>query len=332
MPATSFADGDEFVEDLVRDAAAAPSMHNAQPWRFRYRRSAHTLELSADIERSMPLADPQLRALHVGCGAALFNLRVAAEHAGFRPEVRLLPDPDDRQALASVRLESTSSDALDQALAGLHPAIQERHTSRYPFAEEPLPTGLENRLAAEARAEGARLDFLTGWHLAFVIEVIEEAELTAERSGDPDEERWVRTGVSLSDTSIDGIPAYSLGPHSRDGRAPMRDFARGRAETDLGSADFEHMPHLALLYTSHDHPEDWLEAGQAMERVLLMATREGLASSFATQALERAELRWLLRDPVWGTGPVQMVVRLGYGPLGPRTPRRPVGDVLDIVP
>lgn len=25
------------VEDLVRDAAAAPSMHNAQPWIFRFR-------------------------------------------------------------------------------------------------------------------------------------------------------------------------------------------------------------------------------------------------------------------------------------------------------
>jgi nitroreductase len=92
------------------------------------------------------------------------------------------------------------------------------------------------------------------------------------------------------------------------------------------------MPHLALLCTEHDHADDWLRAGQAMERMLLVATREGLATSLATGALERSELRWLLRDPVWGAGPVQMVIRLGYGPLGPATPRRPVREVLEIVP
>src|SRR5206468_2663008 len=95
---------DEVVENLVRDASTAPSMHNAQPWRFRYRRAARSIALRADLERAMPHADPQTRALHLGCGAALFNLRVAAQHAGFRPVVKLLPDPDDRQTLASVTL------------------------------------------------------------------------------------------------------------------------------------------------------------------------------------------------------------------------------------
>jgi hypothetical protein len=69
-----------------------------------------------------------------------------------------------------------------------------------------------------------------------------------------------------------------------------------------------------------------------MEHVLLRATLEGLSSSFATQALEWTDLRWPLRDPVSGTGYVQMVLRLGYGPDVPATPRRPVEDVLDIRP
>lgn len=336
MSPTSFAD-DEVVEKLVRDASTAPSMHNAQPWRFRYRRADRTITLRADLERAMPHADPQLRALHLGCGAALFNLRVAAQHAGFRPVVKLLPDPEDPQTLASVAL-ADASDTLDHDLAGLHNAIGERRTNRYPFAERPIPVSLVNLLVDQARAEGARMTFLSGWHLALVLELIEEAELDSEHLGDPDEEQWVRTGVTLTDPDeepgslLDGVPEYSLGPRRRDGRAPVRNFARGRTETDAGAAEFEHMPHLGLIYTERDHAEDWLVAGQAMERILLVATREGLASSFATQALERPELRWLLRDPVWGSGPVQMVIRLGYGPLRPRTQRRAVRDVLDIVP
>ncbi|WP_381255523.1 hypothetical protein [Streptomyces lutosisoli] len=98
------------------------------------------------------------------------------------------------------------------------------------------------------------------------------------------------------------------------------------------AADFEQAPQLALLSTDHDNPEDWLRAGQAMERVLLLATLEGLASSFATPPLEWADLRRPLRDPMTGTGYPQVLLRLGYGPRGPGTPRRPVSEVLDIEP
>lgn len=31
---------DTMLKELVTDATAAPSMHNAQPWRFRYGRAA----------------------------------------------------------------------------------------------------------------------------------------------------------------------------------------------------------------------------------------------------------------------------------------------------
>lgn len=64
-----------------------------------------------------------------------------------------------------------------------------------------------------------------------------------------------------------------------------------------------------------------------MECVLLLASIEGLAGSFA---LEWPNLRWPLRDPVTGTGCTQMVLRLRYEPSGPGTPRCPVPEVLGI--
>src|SRR4051812_46448805 len=110
----------------------------------------------------------------------------------------------------------------------------------------------------------------------------------------------------------------------------MRDFAGLRQVADRDAADFEQNPQRALVSTDHDRPEDWLQAGQAMERVLLLATRAGLATSFATQPPEWTDLRRPLRDPLAGTGYPQVLLRLGYGPRGPGTPRRPVADVLDI--
>jgi hypothetical protein len=89
-------------------------------------------------------------------------------------------------------------------------------------------------------------------------------------------------------------------------------------------------PSSARITTARDRPEDWLQAGQAMERVLLLATRAGLATSFATQPPEWTDLRQPLRDPLAGTGYPQVLLRLGYGPRGSGTPRRPVADVLDV--
>ncbi|MEU2723284.1 Acg family FMN-binding oxidoreductase [Streptomyces smyrnaeus] len=330
MPATAI--NEETVTELIGDAVAAPSMHNAQPWRFLYHRRDRSIDLYADPLRAMPTADPEGRALRIGCGAALLNLRVAAWQAGLRPDVTVSGASEDAGPVATVRLAEAAPREIDHDLAGLHEMIGKRHTSRYPFADEPLPERLRQRLIAQAEAEGASLSFPAGWHLSLILDVIEEAESESEYTGDPDEQRWVRTGTAESDTARDGIPEYSLGARKREGRAPVRDFARGHAATDRGSAAFERMPQLAVVSTHDDDPEEWLAAGQAMERVLLLATREGVASSFATQALERSHLRWLLRDPVRGAGPVQMILRLGYGPMGARAPRRAVRDVLEITP
>lgn len=40
--------------------------------------------------------------MRISCGAALFNLRLAARHLGHLPEVRLLPDPQRPGLLAEV--------------------------------------------------------------------------------------------------------------------------------------------------------------------------------------------------------------------------------------
>ena len=56
------------VAALVKNATTAPSMHNAQPWRFRFLRDSGTVELYADPERAIPHADPVGRALHSGYG------------------------------------------------------------------------------------------------------------------------------------------------------------------------------------------------------------------------------------------------------------------------
>ena len=318
------------VTALVEDAAAAPSMHNAQPWRFRFRRGDGAFHVHADLGRAMPSTDPTTRALHLGCAAALFNLRVAAAHAGWNPVTELLPDPSDPQLLAIVRLTDRAPSEDD--LAPLYPAIRRRRTSRQPFSDEAVPEAIRDGLSAAALLEGARLAFPDTWHVQTLLDSVRDA--VGRDAQDPaaaDElRRWVRTGAEAATSAGDGVPDYAFGPRKQHGGAPVRDFAGRQPLPGRETAVFESVPQLALLGTRDDRPRDWLVAGQAMERVLLQATLDGLATSLTSQALERPEVRWITRDPESAMGFVQMVIRLGYGPSGPATPRRPVDEVLTI--
>lgn len=323
---------DRTVTALVADAATAPSMHNAQPWRFRYVSAEHLLLLRADPERAMPRSDPDNRSLHLGCGAALFNLRVAAAHAGLVAETTLLPEPGDPLLLAAVRLSAPLPHRpADTELDRLHPAVRQRHTSRHPFAEKDIPGAVRAALEEAAAREGAELLFPGSWHAETVLDLVRDAEYrdVTDREANEDVLRWTRLGDE-ADTAVDGIPEYAFGPRKQAGKAPVRDFAGRRKIADRGTTVFETLPHLALLSTRGEGPADWLRAGQALERVLLEATLADLATSLTSHALEEPELRLLARDPASGTGQVHMVLRLGYGPRGPATPRRPVKDVLEI--
>ncbi|MGW3152353.1 Acg family FMN-binding oxidoreductase [Streptomyces sp. NPDC001177] len=318
------------VSALVADAGAAPSLDNAQPWKFRLLRDSAVLRLYADLERTLPRTDPDLRGLHVSCGAALFNLRVAAAARGLAPAVRLLPDPDDAELLAEVRLRGSAPP--DETLARLRPAICRRHSSRLPFRDEEIPVDVVERLYDAAHTEGAQLLFPGAWHVKSILELVQDAE--GREALDPDvlseTAQWARTEPSDVVGAPDGIPAEAFGPRQRGSTAPVRDFAVGRPMPGRGWASFEKNPHVALLGTARDGPGDWLRAGQALERVLLQATMDGLVASMTSQPLEWPELRWVARDPASPMAHVQMVLRLGYGPEGPASPRRPAADLLTI--
>ena len=81
-------------------AVLAPSIHNTQPWRFVLRPGS--LDLYSDPQRAVPVVDPSGRQRAISCGAALFGARVALAAAQFDVVTSLLPDPTDRDLLASI--------------------------------------------------------------------------------------------------------------------------------------------------------------------------------------------------------------------------------------
>jgi nitroreductase len=320
---------EEQLRAVVKYAVRAPSSHNTQPWLFRV--AANEIALYADRSRGLPVVDPDDRELVISCGATLFHLRLALRHFGCGETVVVLPDPDDPNLLARVRLQG-SHEPTDEEHA-LFGAIPRRRTTRLPFPPRPIAANVLAALAAAAAPEGAWLHFLAAPRLRDTA-----ADLVAQgdrlQMTDPHFRRelaaWLRP--NWSDRG-DGMPGFAFGfgdVMAALGPLVVRTFdvGEGRAarnrELALGS------PALAVLGTAADGVRDWLAAGQALARVLLRAEVAGVTASFLNQPIEVPELRPSLQGLVGGTGYPQMLLRLGYKSqktLLP-TPRRPAEQVL----
>ncbi len=312
------------VQEMVAAAILAPSMHNTQPWRFRFSPGDQTIELYADPARMLRFGDPEGRAVHIACGAALLNLRLAAVAAGRQPQVRLIPTVTQRLLLATVRLAGPCQPQPDEL--ELHAAIPARRTNRRPFSGRPVPPGILAELAEAARREGAELHFLDHQEAVRVLGLARDAErqLLAHQRYRAELARWAGGARDR-----EGIPDAALAPHDPTGAAPVRDFGAGHPGP-MHYAWFEERPQLAVLATPSCSRSDWMRAGQALQRVLLTATARGISASPLTQPLETADA-WLVRDPRSGFEYPQMIVRLGYGLPVPQTPRRPVSEVLETI-
>ncbi|MFE2422972.1 Acg family FMN-binding oxidoreductase [Streptomyces hokutonensis] len=303
------------LETLIAASVAAPSIHNTQPWRFRLDADTVTLEIRAVAERSLRHTDPSGRALHISVGCALFNLRVAVAHHGWEPVTRLLPRPDQPDLLATVRLAGTARFSPEPRL---YDAVWRRHSSRFPFSDRPVPAAVLTELGEAAHAEGSVLDLPGPAETDRLLRLTREAEQrnTTDSDRAAESRRWVHppTAESL------GMPPEAIGPQDFRERIPMRDFSAHPHSQVLLARPFEKRPSIAVLSTLHDRRTDWLRAGEALERVLLVATAHGVRASLLHQALEWPDLREQLADS--RRAHVQMVLRLGYGPQGPASPRR----------
>lgn len=305
------------VRAAIALAVRAPSMHNTQPWDWRF--SGRTVELRADPGRHLRHADPDGRDLLVSCGCVLHHFTVAAAALGWAARIERLPEPG---LLARITLVPHDTRDGDIALAA---AIPQRRSDRRRFAERPLPVRDEVVLAKSATDCGAVL--------RFVDDAPQRSALTAAAV----EARGVHRsdadyGIELAawsgrHYSPDGVPARNAILATDAPR--VRDFADALL-TDTAGHDGAT---LTVLATAADEPVDQLRAGEAASAVLLTATRLNLASCLVTEPLELTSTRGVVRDCVLdGRLEPQLVVRVGHLPEGaaplPATPRRPIGEVL----
>jgi len=319
---------------VVLAAGSAPSVHNSQPWQFSI--ADDQLLLSADPDRALRVSDPTARALYISCGAALFSARVALRALGYQPRVRLLPHPEYPFTVLAV-IDAASSRPPRPTERELYEALWRRRTNRRPFSDKPVPRSVFAKLRQAAEQEHAILRVLDRRDATRVLTLAREAgqQLSADPAHQAELRQWIagrqEAGIP-ADEQAEGIPIDAL-PLRPDGiPSPVRDsdFLSAAPER-RARASYEEFPQLAVLATETDEPADWLQAGQALQHVLLVATACDLSASFLYHLVERDDMHEEeLQSWPWPENR-QMIIRFGYGEAPVPVPRRPLADIMPAV-
>jgi hypothetical protein len=306
------------LSTLLRRAAVrattAASVRNSQPWQLELH-SDH-LVVRADRGRWLSVFDPTKRQLLLSCGAAVLNARVALAAADVAVDVCRGRDAERTKRpgdLAVLRVRAEAADA-DCALSDLDGEIERRRSSWGPFTG-PAAAGVVAALVATARAEGADLVPIAPDAAArsarLAARVLDEdpaylAELRAWRTVDP--------------RRRDGLPcgARAVGPDAT-GKTWLPDDLDWQSSSCL------------VLSTSADASPDWLRAGEALQRILLVATALQISVHVMSLPIEVPSSRELIAVAAGREGHPQLVLRVGSAQPAPPSARRRLVEVIRTV-
>lgn len=324
MSATTVAIG--LLEDVVRSACRAPSLHNSQPWQWVARRGE--LELYLDSSRSM-LADRSGREALIGCGAALDHVRVAAAAAGWHASVARFPNPNDPNHLASFVF--TPMDFVTDGQRRRARMISVRRTDRLPFIAPMDRQVLEPLLRNAIGSDVVHLDVMPDDvrdRLARASKLAESLRLYD--STYHAELHWWTTPFTASE----GVPYSALisaaeGDRVDVGRAFPTTHHRER-RSDLLVDDST----ILVLSTDDDSRSDALASGEALSAVLLECTMADLSTCPVTHVTELKVTRDMIAELLEEGRRPQVLVRVGVVPVADQppapTPRRPLDEVFRI--
>jgi hypothetical protein len=324
---------------LLAAAIRAPSGDNCQPWQFRL--DDNRLYIDIVPERAKSFFDYRHRATFLAVGAAVENIRVAAAGAGHGIEVAYAGGTQPGEAAATVTLRPDHREAVP----GRQRAMLERTVNRRPFfAVRPSSAKRDVLLAdavphTEIRWFDSRKDIRAWARLIYLADRIRYShpgihrEVFAKILATRDEIERVRMGLEFDRLGI-GPAATAvlklLKPWER-----MKKLSRFKIDAALSMQSRMLMLSsgaVVLVSIPGNDREDWMRAGEQIERLWIGAHALGLCTHPMTVVLylyerykeegmknflpkHREILEAIERElpPLLGDRVGAMVFRIGYG-------------------
>lgn len=312
------------IRGLIRYATLAANSHNAQPWRFHVA-DGH-IDILPDVSRRTPAVDPDDHHLFVSLGCAAENLAIAGAATGWPGAVLMAPDGNGaRYAFAGGSIATSS----------LYAAITKRQSTRAEYDRRPVPARDLAFLEQAATMPGVHLILLTDRmridkvrDLVVAANDVQMADLAFMRELD----QWIRFNPRSAMVSGDGLFSAASGNPvlpSALGRFAFARFFNARTENDRYARQIDSSAGIAVFVGNREDKMHWIKVGRACQRFALSATNLGIKVAFVNQPVEVARFRPELASLVGDAGRrPDIVLRFGFGPTLPFSPRRPVEAVL----
>ncbi len=287
------------IREIIRAGVSAPSGDNTQPWRFVVRRNTVKI-FSTGQKQSKNILVGSSFVEHITHGCVIENMLIAADHFGYDAKVVLFPAKKDPKHTATITL---MYDPVDRGV-NLYRYMYDRITDRGPYLKEPLSLTQKDELSqipSTLRLSG-RVVFIenkktireiahlvmTQVQLLFSHQKLHEEFFAALR--------WTPHEVH---TTEDGLDVRTLELNFCKFILFRFVLRKWKIVSVLGTLGIQHIAALveSLRYTqagaycgiilpSSTHTE-CVHAGRILERMWLVATRQGLSvqPTFATLLL-----------------------------------------------
>ena len=350
------------LERILNLARWAPSGDNTQPWRFEIIDDRHFVVHAHDT-RDWCVYDLDGHASQLAVGALLETISIAATGEGLEARFRLRPEAPETRPVVDVEL----IESPEVKASPLLPWIRVRTTNRRPFETAPLTDEQKEQLEAALgghyrvkwlerpveRWRMARLLFRSAKIRLTIPEAYEVHRRIIQWEAQFSEDRIPDQAVGLDPITLK-LMKWVMGSWRRV-RMMNRWFAgtlAPRIQLDL-LPGYRCAAHFVLV--AQEPPgtlEDWMEAGRALQRFWLTATRLGLQCQpevtplifsryvGVSKKFTRDEAAWKAAQEVrqelsrlFGLEVVERAVflgRLGLGPLPEaRSVRKPLRQLVE---
>ncbi len=306
------------MAQIVRCATLASNSHNTQPWTFRAGADGE-LRILPDFERRLLVVDPDDHHMFISLGCAAENFTIAARAKGWTCETRADPGGGLRLLLSKGVVKPDP----------LFDAILTRQSTRAVYDGRVPPTSDLDALAQSAARPGVAFALLTDRSRLGKLRDLSVAANSAQIS-DPafvaELKSWIRFNPRAAMERGDGLFSPCTGNPILPDWVGERMFDlvySAQSENEKLRGQIDSSSGVAVFVGDAEGPASWVEVGRSCQRFLLTATRLGLKCAFINQAVEVARFRSELAALVGAAGKrPDLVVRFGYGPTMPYSPRR----------
>lgn len=271
----------EQMKFLLRYTILAPSSHNTQPWKFKLA-APWSIEVHADLNGWLKVADPDQRELHLSLGCALENLLVTAAHFGFATRIDYLPDPDRPTHISTIGLSEAEGDTFNKH-ATLFRAITVRTTNHKIFDARSIDPTILHKIQRCCDEPDVQLHFTTDQEIRRQVDnlIVRSDAITFSNPAYREElAYWIGQGVFGTSWLISQLGRLAMG-YLNLGR-----FVKRGDEEALMSA-----PVIALITAAGNDRVTQLRAGQVFQRAYLTAALYGIGIRPMSQIVEVPECK-----------------------------------------